>query len=82
MQLTERPHKDHKLLGTFLVVLSGFLYGMIGYFGIQLFSQGFSVPGMLFWRFAVAAVWMLLVGLVLRRQRRRKAADHQWSLER
>lgn len=52
--------------GAAMVILSGLLYGMIGYFGMQLFYQGFSVPAMLFWRFVVASVWMLGFGLITR----------------
>lgn len=62
---THQP--DHRLLGAMLVLISGLLYGMIGYFGMQLFKQGFSVSAMLFWRFLVAAGWMLLMGVVTRR---------------
>lgn len=59
-----REHRPY--YGAFLVLLSGLLYGMIGYFGMQLFYQGFSVPAMLFWRFVVASLWMLGFGLVTR----------------
>lgn len=45
--------------GTFLVALSGILYGAIGYCGTQLFHQNFSVSSMLFWRFLVASLGML-----------------------
>lgn len=57
---------DRKLYGTVLVIISGVLYGMIGYFGMQLFYQGLSVPNMLFWRFFTAGCWMLLVGMLTR----------------
>lgn len=50
--------------GAMLVIISGLLYGMIGYFGMHLFYQGFSVPAMLFWRFLVASVWMLGFGVL------------------
>ncbi len=68
------------MLGTFLVVTSGFLYGMIGYFGMQLFHQGFTVPAMLFWRFFIAAVWMCFAVLLLRRGRRHKLDKEQFKL--
>lgn len=45
--------------GTILVALSGMLYGLIGYLGTKLFNDDFSVEAMLFWRFLVAAIWML-----------------------
>jgi drug/metabolite transporter (DMT)-like permease len=65
----KRARDNHKLLGTILVSISGLLYGLIGYFGMQLFYQGYSVPNMLFWRFAVATMWMLLIGFLTKRKR-------------
>ncbi len=59
-----------QLLGTILVLTSGLLYGMIGYFGMMLFAQGYSVPSMLFWRFAIATLWMLAACAILRRKRK------------
>lgn len=63
----KRPRSDHKLFGTILVAVSGLLYGMIGYFGMQLFYEGISVPTMLFWRFFVASLWIILVAAFTRR---------------
>lgn len=80
MSASRRPHKNHKLFGTLLVITSGLLYGMIGYFGIKLFEQGFSVPAMLFWRFFIAAAWMLIMTLVLRRGHKHKLASGQLGL--
>lgn len=40
------------------VCLSGLLYGINGYFGLQLLNQHFSINAMLFWRFCLASVWM------------------------
>lgn len=45
--------------GTLLVALSGILYGVLGYFGTLLLNENFSVSAMLFWRFFIAAIWML-----------------------
>lgn len=67
--------KDHKIFGTFLVALSGLMYGLVGYFGMQLFFEGFSVPAMLFWRFLVAALWMLLIGILTRRSFKKLASN-------
>ena len=64
-----RKHNAHRLLGTAMVTFSGFLYGMVGYFGIQLFYQGFSMATMLFWRFLAAALWMLLIACLSSRRR-------------
>lgn len=44
--------------GTLLVAFSGVLYGIVGYCGTMLFQEHFSVPAMLFWRFAIATLWM------------------------
>lgn len=54
---------NNRLRGTLMAAISGMLYGMIGYFGIQLLNQEFSVPAMLFWRFFIAALWMFFIGL-------------------
>lgn len=42
-----------------LIVLSGILYGFLGYFGTQLLKDDFTVTSMLFWRFFIATLWML-----------------------
>lgn len=43
-----------------LVALSGILYGFLGYFGTLLLKTDMSVTTMLFWRFFVAAIWVML----------------------
>jgi drug/metabolite transporter (DMT)-like permease len=45
--------------GTLLAILSGLLYGAIGYYGTMLFQAQFSVPNLLCWRFALAALCMV-----------------------
>ncbi len=57
-----------------LVLVSGLLYGLIGYFGIQLYGEGLSVPSMLFWRFFTAAIWMLGACAIFRRPGKRKVS--------
>lgn len=37
--------------GIFCTILSGMLYGLLGYFGMSLVNVGFSVNNMIFWRF-------------------------------
>ncbi|VVC77004.1 hypothetical protein AQUSIP_23310 [Aquicella siphonis] len=44
--------------GTILVILSGLLFGWMGFLGTRLFAYHFSVENMLFWRFLVASVWI------------------------
>ena len=51
-----------------LVILSGILYGFLGYFGTSLIYDHLSLYTMLFWRFFVASVWMFLWGF-LRQER-------------
>lgn len=64
--------QNHQLLGTLQVLTSGLLYGLIGYFGLQLYAEGLSVPTLLFWRFFVAAMWMLAAFAIFRRPGKRK----------
>lgn len=54
--------KKNVLYATLLVTLSGILYGTLGFLGTQLLKANFSVPNMLFWRFFIATIWMLLYG--------------------
>lgn len=46
-----------------LVALSGILYGFMGYFGINILKEHFSVETMLFWRFFIAGLWMFAYAL-------------------
>jgi drug/metabolite transporter (DMT)-like permease len=43
-----------------LVVLSAILYGFLGYLGTQVLRENFTISAMLFWRFFIAGIWMLL----------------------
>lgn len=47
-------------LGSLYAVLSGLLYGLVGYFGITLMSD-FSIANMQFWRFLISALFMLVL---------------------
>ncbi len=49
-------------LGAFCAAASGLCYGLVGYFGLHIIHDDFSVSTMLFWRFFIAAS---LIGLVL-----------------
>lgn len=44
--------------GSFLAILSGLCYGLVGYFGVSFMERDFSVSCMLFWRFFVATLCM------------------------
>jgi len=52
--------KDTK--GSLYAILSGFLYGFIGYFGISALNDNLSITTMLFWRFAIST---LVIGILL-----------------
>lgn len=47
------------VLPSLCVALSGITFGTIGYFGTKLFEAGFSGAQMLFWRFILAAIFIL-----------------------
>lgn len=66
-----------KSLATLLVVASGSLYGFMGFFGTQLFREHFSVMNMLFWRFFIAALWMVLCGIFLKKTKNKMLSDRK-----
>lgn len=47
--------------GSFYAILSGFLYGFIGYFGISAINGDLSASNMLFWRFLISSIFILIV---------------------
>jgi drug/metabolite transporter (DMT)-like permease len=47
--------------GSLYAILSGFLYGFIGYFGLSAINGNLSASTMLFWRFLIASILMLFV---------------------
>ncbi len=49
--------------GSLYAIISGILYGFVGFFGIQIIHAGFSVSNMLFWRFAISSI--LITGMLL-----------------
>lgn len=52
--------------GSIYAILSGFLYGFVGYFGVSIIHSAISVTNMLFWRFFMAS---LIIGLILMSKR-------------
>ena len=50
--------------GSLYAIISGFLYGFVGYFGISIVQSSISVTNMLFWRFLISSFIMgvLLIG--------------------
>lgn len=51
------------LRGSLYAIVSGFLYGFLGFFGLSAINNDLSITNMLFWRFAIAA--MVLFFLLL-----------------
>lgn len=47
--------------GALYAISSGLCYGLVGYFGINVMHTGLSVCTMLFWRFLIATVFMLVI---------------------
>lgn len=52
-----------------LVALSAILYGFLGCLGIKILQQGFSVSTMLFWRFFIATLWILICTAISRKEK-------------
>ena len=47
--------------GSFYALLSGFLYGLLGYFGMSLVGANFSIFNMLFWRFLISSALIMII---------------------
>lgn len=55
---------------SYLVAVSAILYGFLGYLGTRILDEKVTIPTMLFWRFIIAGVWMLIfVGYKQRKNR-------------
>lgn len=55
-----RISTSSQVRGTLLVALSGTLFGLIGFLGSELIHLHFSVANMLFWRFLIATLWIMI----------------------
>ena len=51
----------NQIKGTLYCIVSGMLYGFLGYFGVILVNMGLSVTNMLFWRFFIASIMMFCI---------------------
>lgn len=51
--------KEHR--GSIYAILSGFLYSFLGYFGLSAINGHLSASAMLFWRFLIASIVILIV---------------------
>lgn len=47
--------------GSAYVMISGLLYGLLGYFGMKIVNNNISVNNMLFWRFFVASLLIIIM---------------------
>jgi drug/metabolite transporter (DMT)-like permease len=48
------------LQASLLIALSGILYGFLGFLGTRVMRQDMTISTMLFWRFFIAAMWILI----------------------
>ncbi|KTD64934.1 DMT family transporter [Legionella shakespearei] len=53
--------KSQEQKGSLYAILSGFLYGFIGYFGLSAMNGNLSASTMLFWRFLISSVVILIL---------------------
>lgn len=51
---------NNEFRGAFFAILSGFLYGFIAYFGLNALSVHFNEGAMLFWRFLLSCIFILI----------------------
>ncbi|MGL5742339.1 MAG: DMT family transporter [Legionella sp.] len=49
--------------GSIYAILSGFLYGFLGYFGMSAINGNMSASSMLFWRFLISSMIILIIAL-------------------
>ncbi|KTD82510.1 DMT family transporter [Legionella waltersii] len=52
---------SHENRGSIYAILSGFLYGFIGYFGLNAINGNMSASNMLFWRFLIASLLVFVI---------------------
>lgn len=53
-----------KMRGALLVATSGMLFGCMGFLGTRLFEFALSIEAMLFWRFLIATLWILIATFI------------------
>lgn len=64
---TTNSIKQSQFFGSALASLSAILYGLMAYFGTLLLQDHFTLANMLFWRFAIATLWIIASMIVLRK---------------
>jgi drug/metabolite transporter (DMT)-like permease len=57
--VNRKQEKKILLQASALVALSALLYGLLGFFGTRVLHEGLNMESMQFWRFFLAALWML-----------------------
>ncbi len=56
-------NKKQKRKGKIYAIISGLMYSLLGYFGVSIIKEGYSVENMSFWRFFIAAIFILVIML-------------------
>jgi len=64
--------------GTWCAIISGLLYGLLGYFGVSLMNSGFSAFNAAFWRFFTSTLFLTLV--ILAKGNKKAGTLRQWLL--
>jgi|SRR5579871_1008262 len=64
--------------GTWCAIISGLLYGLLGYFGVTLLNSGFSAYNTSFWRFFASSLFLLII--VIAKQAYKKGTLRQCLL--
>jgi len=62
--------------GNWLAIMSGFLYGLLGYFGVRLMGSGMSAFNVSCWRFFVSFVFMAIVFIFVPDKKYTLTKDH------
>ena len=58
--------KSQEQRGSLYAIVSGLLYGFIGYFGLSAMNGHLSASNMLFWRFLISSIIILIILIRLR----------------
>lgn len=70
-----------EIRGALLVAFSGLLYGFMAFFGTELISINLTVTTMLFWRFFVAMIWVLVSAAWQKKKIFRDPPNHSTLLQ-
>ncbi|MBN9231592.1 MAG: EamA family transporter [Legionella sp.] len=70
---------NNEFRGAICAIFSGFLYGFIAYFGLNALSSHFNEGAMLFWRFSLSCIFILIFFFPWLRQKR-ESPKELWRL--